>query len=1048
LDGPVKKLTVRVLGEFAVDGLDLTTLGSRKARQLLLLLALGRGRPVAVDRLIDALWGDGPPANPADQLAVLVSRVRRRIGAERVARSDAGYRLQYDWLDVDELDAAVAEAHRRGAAGNARGAVAAVRVALTLMRGEPTTAGMDSEWVVAQVGSVRRGVDQARRAVAGVLVGAGQCLDAIDVLRSDLDVDSYDEDRVRLLMRAEAGAGRTGAALAAFAALRERLQQDLGTDPAPATLELHTAIVRGELGVPAPPIRAGSGRLVGRDRELRRLDELAERAMAEGPIVVVIRGEAGIGKTTLLAAWRARRAADGAAVLHGSCGLLERAVPLDAVMVALAQHLRGLPAPEVAAVLGPERELLAPMLGLEPSPRSEPLLADRDLGPMVLFGALTTVLGRLTERQHLALVLDDAHLAGPALAEWLRFLVRRPMPLLVLVAARPDEGAEFSATLTMTLGPLDLAAVTELVGADRAPSLHARSGGHPLFLAALAVAGDHDLPESLIAAVRRRCDELGEPGDLVRAAAVLGPRLDVDLLAAVFRRPTMAVLDDVELAARRGLLVESSGRFVFRHELVRGALVAVSSVGRQALLHREAGRALDGRPDVDPVEVAEHARLGGDLPRAARFLRVAAARAGERYDHDTAERLLDEAIALVPEPQTWLARARVRTRRGAYAEALADVERANSAGVAAAFEVGAWAAYFDRRFPDAIRYAHDGEVSADDVALRARCLIIGGRTRHAAGDLSGAEALLSAAVGSATGSDRVTASAWLGVLRAHQSRSDEALALLSPVVSTDAGVEASAATLHALLFMGHAHAVAGRPAAALDAFARYGAEVSRRHLPRFLGRGVNFTGWVLRNLGEIERGTAAHVEALGAHAAGAIPETTVAALEDLAEERLLAADPDAAAVHLHAADAARQGQLVFGWRLAMKSSLLHARLDLLRAEPEQALTTAEALVAEASAAGVPRYICTGRLLEHRARHRLGMPVPPAELDRDLAAVEAAVALEAWWWIGETTAELDVPGGQDRAASALARLEAAAGPYRDSLRALASRRFETWAATAR
>ncbi|WP_183094192.1 winged helix-turn-helix domain-containing protein, partial [Nocardioides stalactiti] len=109
-------LSVRVLGELTVDGSDLSRL-DRKARALLQLLALARGRPVPTDALVDALWGDAPPARPADQLAVLASRVRRVVGRDRVERTDGGYRLLADWIDLVELDSVVVEAERRHEGG-------------------------------------------------------------------------------------------------------------------------------------------------------------------------------------------------------------------------------------------------------------------------------------------------------------------------------------------------------------------------------------------------------------------------------------------------------------------------------------------------------------------------------------------------------------------------------------------------------------------------------------------------------------------------------------------------------------------------------------------------------------------------------------------------------------------------------------------------------------------------------------------------------------------------------------------------------------------
>ena len=102
---------------------------------------------------------------------------------------------------------------------------------------------------------------------------------------------------------------------------------------------------------------------------------------------------------------------------------------------------------------------------------------------------------------------------------------------------------------------------------------------------------------------------------------MIGPELDIDLLAAVLGRGVVELLDDAERAAAKQFLADEDGTFRFRHELVREALAASATAGRAALLHRQAGRVLARRPDADPVTVAHHARLGGDLELASRALR-------------------------------------------------------------------------------------------------------------------------------------------------------------------------------------------------------------------------------------------------------------------------------------------------------------------------------------------------------------------------------------------------------------------------------------------
>ncbi len=1040
----MQSLSVRVLGQFEVDGVEPQALGSRKARTLLRLLALARGHGVSADVLAAALWGDAQPAKPADQVAVLVSRLRGVLGRDRLEHGDGGYRLRYDWLDADELAGVVEEIERRQRAGNLVGAAAASRVALSLVRGELPAEPIPGDWAAGRLAELVRLLSRTRRLAASALSAAGFWMEAADLAAVAVEDDPYDEDALRLLMRANVSGGRVGSALAAYADARRRLADDLGTDPSPETEALHAAILRGEVTGSDPTTSAALPRLVGRESDLDRLDVIAGRSHAGSLEIVVVAGEAGIGKTSLLRAWSARRTAIGEVVLTATCGPLDRAVPLDALMVAIGTHLHVAGRPRAAEVLAGDGALLGPLLGMSVGAASPPRLADGVVGPAVLFAALLRVLQRLAEHAPLVIVLDDAHYAGPALAEWLSFVRRRNTSMLVLAGVRAGEGGPLPSTETIELGPLDRAAATALVGASRVDALYGLSNGHPLLLAELAAAeSTAELPTSLVEIVSDRCDELDHAAAaLLRAAAVIGSRLDLELLAAVLHRPVVAVLDDVERAVARRLLVDEDGSFWFRHDLVRAALAASTTASRSALLHREASRILARRGDADPVEVAEHARRGGDVVLAARSLRTAAGRASQRFDHATAERLLDEALQLHADADGWLERARVRTMRGHYAAAYEDVERAAPAG-AAALEVGAWASYFDRRFEHAIQFAQDGELAAEDPSVRARCLTVGGRTRHAAGDLAGAQRLLGAAVDLATGADRVTASAWLGVVRAHQSRVAEALQLLRPAARENVGVEHTAATLHALLFTGHVHALAGRPAEALDSFARYTEAVERRHVPRFAGRGVNFTGWVLRNIGAADEAVERHLEALEFAGRDGGAELAIAAIEDLAEDRIERGDLDDAAGRLAEAESMLRGDLVFGWRLELKLRLLRGRLALASGEYERALGIADELAAAANAIDVPRYTSVARLLAHRARSRLGLPVDLVAVQSDLDLLDQSVAVEAWWWTGETAADLHVPRWVDRAADRVAELARFAGSREAGLQAEAARRLDGW-----
>ena len=133
---------IRLASALAVDvpgGGTLTgqALGSRKARTLLALLAAERGGPVSLDRIVETLWPDDPPADPAANVATLVSRTRRVLGPGVLAATGRAYGLAEDGLwrvDLDEAAGLCAEAAARAAAGEHLLAAAGARAALDASR--------------------------------------------------------------------------------------------------------------------------------------------------------------------------------------------------------------------------------------------------------------------------------------------------------------------------------------------------------------------------------------------------------------------------------------------------------------------------------------------------------------------------------------------------------------------------------------------------------------------------------------------------------------------------------------------------------------------------------------------------------------------------------------------------------------------------------------------------------------------------------------------------------------------------------------------------
>jgi DNA-binding SARP family transcriptional activator len=241
---------LRLVGEFTVGRGDrrwvTTEVGSRKARTLLAMLAVERGRLVTVDRAAEVLWGTTPPRRPAANVATLVSRLRGTLGSDAIVGRRNGYRLGRA-ISVDLFEAAelVAQAEAR-LAGDPAVAVASARRALDVLAGgEVLPEQPVADWTEyarnVHAGQLRR----ARHAVAEGALRTGDLATALTAAEAAVAADPIDETAYRALMRAHDAAGEPASALAAYGRLRAVLAGELGTDPAPATRDLRVAILRG-----------------------------------------------------------------------------------------------------------------------------------------------------------------------------------------------------------------------------------------------------------------------------------------------------------------------------------------------------------------------------------------------------------------------------------------------------------------------------------------------------------------------------------------------------------------------------------------------------------------------------------------------------------------------------------------------------------------------------------------------------------------------------------------------------------------------------------
>jgi DNA-binding CsgD family transcriptional regulator/tetratricopeptide (TPR) repeat protein len=386
-----------------------------------------------------------------------------------------------------------------------------------------------------------------------------------------------------------------------------------------------------------------AGELLERSNELSALAGWLEAVANSGGRLALVRGEAGIGKTTLLREF-CERNRNSARILWGACEPLATPAPLAPLF-------------DVAETTGGElQELVA--------------AAAR---PHEVTAALIRELGG---RRASVLVLDDLHWADEATLDVLRLLARKveSVPALVLASFR-DDGLDRAHPLALVLGELTSApSVSRLRipllsrGAVRrlaAPhemdpeELYRQTNGNPFFVSEALAAGIDTVPPTVRDAVLARMARLSEPARrLLEAIAVAAPQVEVWLLEAL----APSELDRLEECLASGMVLPGDRGVAFRHELARLAVEEGLAPNRRVALNRRATEALSARADTDPARIADHAEAAGDSAVVLRFAPIAATRAAAFGAHREAAaqyaRALRFAVSMQPEQQAELLEAR------------------------------------------------------------------------------------------------------------------------------------------------------------------------------------------------------------------------------------------------------------------------------------------------------------------------------------------------------------------------------------------------------
>jgi DNA-binding SARP family transcriptional activator len=598
-------LVIRFFGPLAIeDGartLGPRDLGGARPKQVLEILLAARGHRVATDRLADLLWPRQQPRNAAGSLQTFVSALRRHLTHDRgrarelVVTEAEAYRFATGLVDfdLDRFDALV----ERSAGEPTRAARRSLEQALALVRGELLEDEPYALWA-----------QDLRGTYQGRVLGAH--LDAADAALAELHyaaalahtdaaaaLDPFSERAQRTMMLALYALGRQHEALQAYRRFRARIDRELGLEPTAETRALESAVLRQEdvrtlIPHPIESARedAGEGpvRLLGRAGELGILERAARRALSGSFALLLIEGEAGLGKTRLLD--ELATSLVGVRVGRASCSELERHLPYVPFATALRDAL-------TRAELNKQHRAALGKIMPELTPASP-------LGEFAEIDVLEALVDVMGEYGPLVLLLDDLQWADRATVTALSYLQRRAaaIPAALVTAVRTEDVPpdHFSRRLKPdTIVRLELLTTAELAPLA-VPDLYESTGGNPLFVAETMTSGSPEEPSSTLAeALLARCRAEGAASyRMLLAASMLEQPFDPELLAALLRADPAELAEELDrLCERRILRVDGLG-FRFRYDLVRQVLLASLSPARQRLLRQ---RLDQPRGQVDPI---------------------------------------------------------------------------------------------------------------------------------------------------------------------------------------------------------------------------------------------------------------------------------------------------------------------------------------------------------------------------------------------------------------------------------------------------------------
>jgi DNA-binding SARP family transcriptional activator len=666
---------IELLGGFRIlrDGVPFAAVPTPRQQEIIAYLILDAGSVLPRQRVAGSLWPES-----TDQQAL--TNLRREL-----------HHLRENWPDVSRLlDARPRTLAWRGeaditefdAAPKVAGMPdrASLEAVAQLYKGDllPDCA---AEWIENDRERLRRRAVSALAHLVDLLEKDGAFVDAIARGEQLIRLDPLREEAWCALMRCHARRGERAAALHVYQQCAALLKRELGVQPSVATRVTYREILAIDDAASAPPAvpRTAVYPLVGRDEEWRTLLRVWRESDQGRARMVVLRGEAGIGKTRLteeLIDWcRVKNVCALTARCYAGEGRLAYA-PIAAWLrsASLQPTLTALP----PAVLSDVARLHPDVITARPDVQAP----DRQLEHWQRLRFFDSIAQAFRAATPLVMVLDDLQWADADTIEWLQYFLQSASEARYMIAGtvRAEEEqdnaplgrllrqlAQETALTVIPLGPLDLEATAQLAGAvaehdvdaDTLARTFRDTEGHPLFIVERGriESGGHSSTSNALSRVQSvvaaRLALLSPDARAVaEAAAAVGRDFTFDILAHASDLDEAALVRALDELWRRQIVrVQADAHWDFSHDRIRE--VAYSGLGpaRAPLVHRRIARGMEAqyadRLDEVSAAIAVHLDRGGQPARAVPFLQRAAAVATQVSANEEAVRCLTYALSLL-----------------------------------------------------------------------------------------------------------------------------------------------------------------------------------------------------------------------------------------------------------------------------------------------------------------------------------------------------------------------------------------------------------------